>query len=415
MYINKTERLGERLRIKTVLRLYSIMVKTAKEKRSGNIVLMGFTSLINDISSEMITPILPILLTSLGASGLVIGLLGGVRESVASLLSIYFGKLSDKTKARKPFVISGYLVSGVFKLTLFLSAIFGSWIGAFASASLEKLGKAVRNAPRDALISESIEKGQLGRGFGFHRMMDSMGAVIGSILTLILIYYLKIDFGTIIIAAAVLAFVSVIPLIFLKEGKTTEIMKNSKNVKDERTDRLVMIMSLFALGNISYMFLILKAQTLFSPDLAIVGPIALYVLFNVFYTMLAIPFGRIADNVGKKKTLNVGYALLFLTMVGFVFASSLEVYILLFILYGASYAIIETQQAAVISGLAAEGKKGAAIGKYYTGVGISKLVGSTFAGFIWMINPIYSFVYASLMTILGTILLLKFNHIAKKA
>jgi MFS family permease len=390
------------------------MGKPAEKKRGINIVLMGFTSLINDISSEMITPILPILLTSLGANGLVIGLLGGVRESIASILSIYFGKLSDRTKTRKPFVISGYLVSGIFKLTLFISAILSSWAGAFVSASLEKLGKAVRNAPRDALISESIEKGQLGKGFGFHRMMDSLGAVIGSLLTLALIYYLKIDFQTIIMAAAVLAFASVIPLIFVKEGKVTETIKNGKKLNDERVNRLVLIISIFALGNISYMFLILKAQTLFSPDLAIVGPIALYVLFNVFYSILSIPFGIVADRVGKKRTLNFGYLLMFVTMMGFVLTSSFEVYMILFILYGASYAIIETQQAAVISGLAKEGSKGAAIGKYYTGVGISKLIGSTFAGLIWTINPIYSFVYASMMTILGAILLFRFNHIPRK-
>jgi MFS family permease len=318
------------------------------------------------------------------------------------------------TGKRKPYVISGYMISGVFKIALFISAVFGSWMSAFAAASLEKMGKAMRNAPRDALISESIEKGHLGIGFGFHRMMDSMGAIIGSLLALLLIYYMKLDFSTIILIAAFVAFASAIPLIFVKEGKAAKKIYDGKMADDKRTDRLVMIISLFALGNISYMFLILKAQTLFSPDLAIVGPIALYVVFNTAYAALAIPFGRVADSIGKKKTLNAGYALMFITMAGFVFASSIELYVILFILFGASYAIIETQQAAVISSLAKEGTKGAAIGKYYTGVGISKLAGSTLAGIIWIVNPLYTFAYASLMTLCGAILLFRFNHIRHK-
>jgi MFS family permease len=162
------------------------------------------------------------------------------------------------------------------------------------------------------------------------------------------------------------------------------------------------------------MFLVLKAQTLFPTDLAVIGPIALYVIFNTAYAALAIPFGKVADSIGKKKTLNMGYVLMFLTMTGFIFAGSIEAYLLLFILFGASYAIIETQQAAVISSLAREGAKGAAIGKYYTGVGISKLIGSSLAGLIWIMNPLYTFAYASLMTLFGAILLFRFNHIVKK-
>jgi len=392
-----------------------MVVMARKKAPSGNIALMGFTSLINDASSEMITPILPILLTSMGANGFVIGLLGGVRESISSLLSIYFGRLSDLTGKRKPYVISGYMLSGVFKVALFIAAVFGSWLSAFSAASMERMGKAMRNAPRDALISESLDRKRLGRGFGLHRMMDSMGAILGSVLALALIYYMGMDFGAVVLVAAGLAFFSVVPLLFVKEMNISKCIGNGGKPGDGRLDKLVMILSLFALGNISYMFLIIRAQEFFPPDLSVIGPIGLYVLFNVFYTVLAIPFGKVADDMGKKKTLNLGYLMMFMTMAGFMFANSSLAFVLLFMLYGASYAIIETQQAAVVSEMASGGSKGAAIGKYYTGVGLGKLAGSTLAGIIWMAGPFYTFAYASLMTISGAVMLSRFNHSAKGA
>jgi len=377
-----------------------------------NVTLMGITSMINDAGSEMVAPILPLLMASLGANGLIIGLLGGLRDSISTLVSIYFGKMSDRIGKRKPFVVSGYMLSGIFKFFLFLST---TWPVALVSASLERMSKAVRNAPRDALISESVTRDNLGKGFGIHRAMDTLGAIIGSALALGFVYYLKMDFGTIILIAAVLSFVSVIPLIFVREGApTSKLNGNGKRLENERLNRLIMIITVFSLGNISYMFLILQAQQLFPTDLQIVGPIALYILFNVSYATLSIPFGRFADRFGKKRTLDIGYLLLFLTMFGFVFANSLVLYALLFVLFGAAYAIIETEQSAVVSSMSEDEERGTALGKYYTYMGVSKLIGSSAAGFIWTINPAYTFVYSSALTAVGTFMLFGFTHPTKK-
>jgi MFS family permease len=284
-----------------------------------------------------------------------------------------------------------------------------------ASASLERMSKAVRNAPRDALISESVPREKLARGFGLHRMMDTMGAVIGSVLVLLLVYFLKLDFGTIILAAACISFISVIPLFLLREGPmTTKAGGNGNHLQDERLKKLILIMCVFAVGNISYMFLILRAQQYFSPELAVVGPIALYILFNVAYAALAVPFGMFADRFGKKRTLDIGYGLMFLTMAGFFLAGSLEAFALLFILYGAAFSIIETEQSAVVSSMSEEGERGAALGRYYTGIGISKLVGSSAAGFMWMVGPSYTFLYSSVMTAAGAAMLFGFTHPSKK-
>jgi MFS family permease len=377
-----------------------------------NVTLMGATSMMNDTGSEMIAPILPLLMASLGANGFIIGVLGGLRDSISSLMSIYFGRMSDKIGKRKPFVVSGYLLSGIFKLFLFLST---TWPVALVSASLERMSKAVRNAPRDALISESVTKGNLGKGFGIHRAMDTLGAVIGSVLALCFVYYLKLDFGTIILIASVLAFFSIVPLFFVREGPPTgKLNGNGRRLENERLNRLIMIITVFSLGNISYMFLMLQAQQLFPKDLQIVGPMALYILFNIAYAALAIPFGRFADRFGKKRTLDIGYLLLFLTMFGFIFANSLPLYALLFMLFGAAYAIIETEQSAVVSSMSEDEERGTALGKYYTYMGVSKLIGSSVAGFVWTINPVYTFVYSSALTAAGAFMLFGYTHPTKK-
>jgi MFS family permease len=379
---------------------------------SRNIKLMGTTSMLNDTGSEMVAPILPLFMVSLGADGFIIGVLGGVRDALSSLLSVYFGRLSDKVGKRRPFVFAGYLINGFFKFMLFLSA---TWPIAFLSSALERMSKAVRNAPRDALISESVSKDHLGRGFGLHRTMDTFGAVMGSAIALCLVYYASMDFRTIILIASALAFVSVIPLFFVKEGTpTTRLNGGGNRLENERLNHLIRIVSIFSLGSISYMFLMLKAQSVFPDDLKIVGPMALYIMFNVAYAVLAIPFGKFADGFGKKRTLDIGYALLFLAMLGLVFADSVLFCALLFVLFGAAYSIIETEQAAVVSSMSEDCERATALGKYYTRMSISKLIGSSVAGFIWTINPVYTFVYASAFTAAGTLMLFSFTHPRKK-
>jgi MFS family permease len=378
----------------------------------NNIKLMGTTSMLNDAGSEMVAPILPLFMASLGADGFVIGVLGGVRDALSSLLSIHFGRLSDKVGKRKPFVFAGYLINGLFKFMLFLSA---TWPIAFFCSALERMSKAVRNAPRDALISDSVSRDHLGRGFGLHRTMDTLGAVMGSAIALGLVYYASMDFRTIILIASALAFVSVIPLFFVKEGKpTTKLNKNGKKLENEMLNGLINIISIFSLGSISYMFLILKAQEIFPEGLKVVGPMALYILFNVAYAALAIPFGRFADRFGKKRTLDIGYLLLFLTMLGLVFANSILFCAVMFVLFGAAYAIIETEQSAVVSSMSEDHERGTALGKYYTKMSISKLIGSSVAGFAWTISPIYTFVYASAFTAAGAIMLFRFRRPTKK-
>ena len=170
------------------------------QKLSPNILLLGAVSFLNDLSSEMIMPILPMFIESLGGSSLIIGLIGGLRDSISSILKVFAGYWSDKSGKRKIFVISGYLTSSLFK---FLLVISNTWHYVLAFASLERVGKGLRTAPRDAIIADSMPNNR-GKGFGIHRALDTSGAVFGSITALILFWFLGFNFKTIILIASFL-------------------------------------------------------------------------------------------------------------------------------------------------------------------------------------------------------------------
>ena len=192
-------------------------MKNQEKSGFSNIILLGIVSFLNDLSSEMIIPLLPLLINSLGGSGLAIGLIGGVRDSLTSILKVLGGYLSDKFKKRKIFVTLGYFISSFFKLFLGFSK---TPFQVLVFASLERSGK-IREAPRDAIIADSLPK-ERGKGFGIHRAFDSLGAIIGSILVFVLFWYLNLDFRKLIFLAAFIAFFSLIPLLFLKEEIKTK-------------------------------------------------------------------------------------------------------------------------------------------------------------------------------------------------
>ena len=179
-------------------------------KGDKNIFLLGGSSFLNDIGSEMITPILPFLIVSLGGAGLAVGLISGLREGLSSLIKLFGGWFSDRTGKRRSFVFFGYLISVIFRLLL---AFANSWHYIVTLVSLERLGK-VRDAPRDAIIADTTKR--RGRGFGIHQMMDTSGAIFGSLIVLLLFWKLQWSFSSIIIAAATISAFSLIPLFFIK-------------------------------------------------------------------------------------------------------------------------------------------------------------------------------------------------------
>lgn len=350
-------------------------------KTSKNILLLGFVSLLNDISSEIIQPIFPLFIASLGGGSMAVGLIGGISDGLPSLLKVLAGYGSDLLGKRKPLVVAGYALSAVGKLLL---PIASSWQQVFLLKTLERSGKGVRSAPRDAMISESAREGRRGRGFGLHRSMDSMGAVIGSILAYLL-WQGGMSYSSIFMVAGVLSVVALFPFYRVKESfraPNCEVRLNLSELSPELRSFLV-IASIFALGNFSYMFFILRAQGLFSGAEAVAAPLLLYALFNLVYAALAMPVGIWSDRVGRRKVLALGYALFALTALGFALVTSLAGLIALFALYGLVYALVDGSERAYVSDLSSVSLRGSSLGLYYGAIGVAAIISSILAGALW--------------------------------
>jgi MFS family permease len=353
----------------------------------------------------MIMPILPLFIASLGGGGLAIGLIGGFRAGLSSILKMLSGYFSDKSGRRKNFVFSGYLTSAVFKMFIGLSTV---WQHVLVSTSLERLGKGLRTAPRDAIIADSSDSYR-GRSFGLHRTFDTLGAVLGALLALLLYWFLGLDFRTIIIFAAFISFFSLIPLCFVKAKKKkpreTSFLLTFKNLP-RRVKIVIFISSLFYLANFSYMFFILKSKdffmTIYSGRVANMLPILLYILSNFIYAAFSYSFGVLADRWGRRRVLAAGYLLFALLALGFAFFQGLLAYSGLFAVYGLVNAIIDANQRAYVSDLSPLHSRGSALGIFHASIGVASIIEGVVIGIIWQwISPFWAFIYAGLITALA--------------
>ena len=375
---------------------------------SVNVMLLGIVSFLNDLSSEMIMPMLPMFVSSLGGGSLVIGLLGGIRDSVSSILNVFAGYWSDKTGKRRIFVFGGYLISSVFKFFLALSKI---WPQAVAFASAERIGKGLRSAARDAIIAESMDKDR-GKGFGIHRMVDTLGAVFGSLAVFFMYQFFNTGFKTIILAAAILSLISLVPIFFVRGSErkpnNATLKFGFKNLP--RSLKLfVLVSGIFSLGNFSYMFFIMRAQQAFTGKSSVTMPLLLYVFFNIFYAVFAVPLGIASDKFGRKKILAFGYLLFSLVCLGFAFFTSLPWLVALFVFYGITNAAIDGNQRAFISDLALPEVKGTALGTFHTVTGLMALPAGLIAGIFWAsVGPQAVFIYGGIVGFSCSLFLLIF-------
>ncbi len=379
------------------------------KKIPSNIILLSVVSFFNDISSEMIMPILPMFLRSLGSTAEIIGLVGGFRDGISNILKVFCGYWSDKTGKRKIFVYSGYFISTIFKLLLAVSRF---WQSAFVFSSLERLGKGVRTAARDAIIADSMTT-RKGMGFGLHRSLDTMGAILGAVGAFVLLWFFKLNFSHIILIAGVISFASLVPLRFVKEKKSLPqdiTLKIGIKILPVNLRLFILISSVFALGNFSYMFFILRAQQFFKGGLSTAAPILLYVLFNLVYSALAVPLGMASDRLGRGKVIIFGYICFSATSLGFVLFDSLPAFIILFALYGVMYAAIEGNQRAYVSDLAKVHLRATALGTFHTVTGLMALPASMVAGILWeRVGPSATFIYGGTLALMSVVLFIVFR------
>ena len=374
---------------------------------TANVIILSVVSLFTDVSSEMILPILPFFLTQvLFADALVVGLVEGLSESVVSFMKIFSGRLSDSAGKRKRFVAAGYGLSTAMKI---LFPFARSWPEFLGMRVLERTGKGVRDAPRDALLTESTPPETRGKAFGFHRSMDTAGAIAGPLITLALLGTIAASlamadaYRLILLLAAIPASISVLIILLVREPSRTPAVRQPLRVTFRGIPRSLLsflaIASLFSLADFSYAFLLLRAGFLFGTTEAIL----LYVLFNIVYAVHAFPAGILSDRVGRKPVVLIGY-IAFVTMSTLlVFSGALVALVVAFILYGLSYGMAEGTQRALVADFAPADIKATVLGAYHTCVGVVKLASGLTAGLLFTIDPRATFAFGALAATIATI------------
>src|SRR5438445_8113295 len=326
---------------------------------TANIVVFGVVSLLTDFSSEMILPILPFyLIAALGANALIVGFIEGTADAVVAFMKVVSGRWSDVRGSRKRFVEVGYGLSTVMKI---LFPFAQSWPQFFGLRIVERLGKGVRDAPRDALLTESTPADARGKAFGFHRSMDTAGAIIGPVVTLVLLAVLipvwteVPAYRLIILIAALPAAVSLVCVGLVREPRRVAVPQPRFRASLRSVPRslllFIAIASLFSFADFSVAFLLLRVTDVLGRDQSVVA-ILLYLLFNIVYAAPAFPAGILSDRVGRKPVILVGYGA-FVAM-GVLLAATPHILTLVlgFILYGLSAGVAGGTQRALVADLA---------------------------------------------------------------
>jgi MFS family permease len=350
------------------------------------VIILSVVSLFADIASEMIYPVVPVYLKEIGFSVLLIGILEGVAEFTAGISKGYFGKLSDEKGVRLPFIKSGYFFSAISK-PMMAMLVYPLWI--FFARALDRFGKGLRTAARDALLSQQATKETKASVFGFHRAMDTAGAAIGPIIALAFLYFFPKNYSSLFYFAFIPGIIAVLLIFLLKEKRETASTLGKGNffsffkywnVASSEYKKLVVGLLLFALFNSSDVFLLLITKEVTGSDTI---TIAAYIFYNLVYAAASFPFGKLADKFGIKKIFILGLSMFALVYGGFAFHPPAVVVFILFFIYGIYAAATEGIVKAWITNIAHDTNTATAVGFYTSCQSICSLLASIIAGLIW--------------------------------
>jgi len=373
---------------------------------SRNVFILGITSFLTDLSSEIIYPLVPLFLTTvLGAPVAVVGLIEGIAESTASILKVFSGWISDRMRRRRPLTIIGYGISSMAKPLLAAATV---WPAVLILRFGDRLGKGIRVAPRDALIADSSTVKNRGRVFGFHRAADTSGAALGALLALVALGLIGERYRTIFLISAIPGVLGVASLFLIHERvhprKRQERPRLSLSQFDRRFKMFLLASAIFALGNSSDAFLILRAKDL---GLSAFAAVLAYVIYNLVYAIFSMPAGSLSDRIGRRRIIAAGFIIFSLVYLGFALAGGSSAIWPLFAVYGLYMAMTEGVGKAFAADMAPAHVRGTALGTYYTVTGLIAFFSSLIAGLLWdAISPRAPFLFGSLAGVAATIVLL---------
>lgn len=379
-----------------------------------NVFFTGLTSFFTDTSTKMVYSVMPLFLLSLGASKTTLSLIEGIAESTSALLKALSGFWSDKIGKNKPFMIIGYgLTAIITPVYAFISTPFQVLICRFT----ERVGKGVRTAPRDSLISGSVKKNHAGKSFGFHKAMDNSGAIVGPLIASLMLMVFPLQYRYIFLIATIPAVLGVITiLLFIKESRFTVKTGNGR-FRFRQLPRkyyfFLVIIFVFSLGNSTDALLLVKTS-----DTGIRQSLIpfIYMIFNTVSVIFAIPAGKLSDKKGRERFITLGFMIY--AVVYLMFGSSNHIGVLVsgFVLYGVYSALTDSCQKALVSDIAGKEVKGTAFGIYHAVLGITLLPASLIAGILYdKVSAGAPFYFGAGMALMASVLMFIFILTSSKS
>lgn len=373
-----------------------------------NVWALGVTSMLTDVSSEMIVPVLPLFVTgTLRASVSSLGVIEGVAESTASLLRLAAGWLSDRIGSRKPFLIAGYGISGAAKAAFALAT---SWGAVLALRFADRVGKGLRNPPRDALLADSVAPDWRGRAFGLHRALDTLGAAVGPLVAFALLQLWPGGFRRVFLASAVPAALSLVVLaLFVRAARLRPAARVRALHLEFRAlpgpvKRFLVADGVFQLANSSMAFVLLRAR---DGGVAVAAIPLAYLLYNLVYAALSLPAGALCDRHGSRPFLLGAYLLYAVVYAALAWSGAPVVAVAALAVYGVHSALLEVAQRSLLADLVEPERRGTAYGIHHTVVGLALLPASIGAGLLWdHVGPRATFAADAALALLAVVLFL---------
>jgi len=376
------------------------------------VIFLGIASLLNDLSSEILYPLLPIFLTTyLGASVASVGIIEGIAETTASLLKLYSGYLSDKIGKKKALTVIGYSISN---LTRPLIGLVNSWALVLLFRFTDRVGKGIRTSPRDAIVASVSDESTRGKAFGFHRSMDNLGALLGALTGFLLLKVAGLDIRTIFLLVLIPGILAVLSVVLGVKNVDKGIPDSNKKISlsfkpfDAKFKKYILILGLFTLGNSSDAFLLLKAKECGLADAYI--PLV-WMALSLIRTVFSTPAGMLSDRVSRKRIIVVGWSIYSIVYILFAYSTKVWHIWALFCIYGFYYALTEGVEKALVADMVREELRGTAYGIYNFVVGIVALPSSVICGFLWQrFGSVYALGFGALLAFAASVLLLGLRY-----